>query len=305
MSNKTPVFLVTLKNSKREKIIRKRLNFLKVNYKVFYCIGGENPDKHKLLDSLSTQKKAINLYGRPLTYKDISNAECHLRIYKYILRNKIFNAIVMEDDSYPSKIFSDWLKLSNFFRNKKYDIIHLYHNFGLAYKNSHKLISGKFSLYKTCYTLPYTTCYQISQKACKYILAKNKVISRKSDWPVDFYKTNLKQFAVLPYLTSVIYNHVNTSLEPELWKRFYIIERIKKFIPFYNLLTSLYYLSHMPFILGIHKNYSYYKEKFLTKKIFYIQSIFFDNFINLEKTLKDKSFYPKDLVKNAKKMFYI
>ncbi len=119
MSNKTPVFLVTLKNSKREKIIRKRLNFLKINYKVFYCIGGENPDKHKLLDSLSNQKKAINVYGRPLSYKEISNAECQLRIYKYILKNKISNAIVMEDDSYPSKIFSDWLKLSNFFRNKK------------------------------------------------------------------------------------------------------------------------------------------------------------------------------------------
>lgn len=305
MSNKTPVFLVTLKNSKREKIIRKRLNFLKINYKVFYCIGGENPDKHKLLDSLCNQKKAINVYGHPLSYKDISNAECHLRIYKYILRNKISNAIVMEDDSYPSKIFSDWLKLSNFFRNKKYDIIHLYHNCGLVYKNSHKLISGKFSLYKTCHTLQYTTCYQISQKACKYILSKNKVISRLTDWPVDFNKTNLKQFAVLPYLTSVIYNHQNTSLQPELWKRFYIIERIKKFIPFYNLLTSLYYLSHVPFILRIHKNYSFYKEKFLIKKIFYIQSIFFDNFINLEKTLKEKSFYPKDLVKNAKKMFYI
>ena len=297
----TPVFLVTFKDSKRQKTIKKKLNFLKIKYKVFYAIGGENRNNFKTLDQLCDHNKTKKITGKRLEYTAISNAECHLRIYKHIVKNSISNAVIMEDDCYPSKILIQWLKLKKFFKNKEYDLIHIHHNFGLVFKKSFQFLDNKFSLYKTCYTLPYTTCYQISKRACSYILSKNKKISLGSDWPVNFYKTNLNQFAVLPYIASVVYNHENTSYSQNQWKKSYLKAKIKKFIPFYNILTALYFILHIPYMLRIYKNYSYYKENFLLRKIFYIKNLLSNNYINLQTIAKNKFYYPFDLVENFDK----
>mgnify|MGYP001143728405 FL=1 len=59
---------------------------------------------------------------------------------------------------------------------------------------------------------------------------------------------------------------------------------LKKIIPFYGVLTALYFLSHIPFIFSSGKNYSYYKEKFLMKKIIYLKSLFSaNNYIDITK----------------------
>jgi glycosyl transferase family 25 len=301
----TPVFLVTFKESKRQKIIKEKLNSLKIKYKIFYAIGGEDPNNFKTLDKLCDHNITKKITGKRLKYTAISNAECHLRIYKYIVKNNINNAVIMEDDCHPSKILLRWLKLKNLFKDKKYDLIHIYHNFGLVFKNSSQFLDNKFLLYKTCYTLPYTTCYQISKRACNYILKKNKKISLGSDWPVNFYKTNLKQFAVLPYIASVVYNHEDTSYSKNQWRKFYLIAKIKKFIPFYNILTALYFILHIPFILRNYKNYEYYKENFLLRKIFYIKSLFSNNYINLQAATKNNFYYPLDLLENFKKQIKV
>lgn len=283
MKNKIPVFVLTLKNSVRESLIKKRLNFLKIKHKFFYAIDGKNKENFKILREKYNQKKCLNEIGRNMTYTEISNAEGHLRIYKYIVKNNILNAIVMEDDCYPSKLLCDWLRLEYFFSKKRdYDVIQIYHSSGLVYKNPVELILGKFSLHKTCFTLPYNTCYQITKKACEYILIKNKKISRPGDWPINFHNSSLKQFVVLPNFTSLHFNHLKTSHNIKAWKKFDKMKENKKFIPFYNFFTALYFIFHFPYFLGRYNNYIYYKEKYLLKKIFYIRSLFSRNYINLE-----------------------
>ncbi len=304
MNNKIPLFVLTIKNSKRESLIKKRLKFLKIKYKIFYAINAKNKNNYKILDKKYNKKKCLSELGRVMTYTEISNAEGHLRIYSYIIKKKISNAVIMEDDCYPSRLLSDWLKLNNLFKNENYNIIQIYHSFGLVKKIPETLISNRFSLHKACFTIPYTTCYQITKKTCQYIVAKNKKIFRLVDWPINFHNSKIKQYAVLPYIVMLRHDHVETSYQRKLWKNFNIMKKIKKIIPFYNLISSLYFLFHIPFFLGIYRNYSYYKELFLLRKIFYIRNFFSSNYIDLENTLMNKNFYPDDLVNNAKKSFF-
>jgi GR25 family glycosyltransferase involved in LPS biosynthesis len=302
--NRTPVFVLTIKNSRREHLIKKRLNTLGINYKIFYAIDGRNQDNFKILYKRYDRKKCLKTLGRDMTYPEISCAEGHLRIYRYILKKDILNAIIMEDDCYPSKLLCEWIKLNYIFNKKQYDIIQIYHSFGLAYKNSFTSILDKFFLYKACFGLPYTTCYQITKKTCMYIVNKNKKISRLVDWPINFYKNKIKQYVVLPYIVSLRSDHISSSYQKNLWMDHYKLGKIKKIIPFYNVLTAFYFLSHIPFLMRICKNYSYYKEKFLMKKIFYIKNMFSNNYINLEKMIKKKNLYPQDLRNNAKKSLF-
>jgi glycosyl transferase family 25 len=289
LKSRIPVFVLTIKNSQRESLIKKRLNFLRINYKIFYAIDGKNKDNFKILRHKYNQKKSLNELGRNMTYTEISNAEGHLRIYKYILNNNILNAVIMEDDCYPSKNLSEWLKLDTFFSKKKeYDVIQIYHSFGLAYKKPHELILDRFYLHKTCFTLSYTTCYQITKRACKYILSRNKKISRLADWPINFYNSKLNQFVALPNLVSLHFNHLNTSHNQEAWKNFDKMEKIKKFVPLYNTITALYFLFHIPFFLKKYKSYSYYKEKYLLPKIFFFKALFSNNYINLKSNSKNE-----------------
>jgi GR25 family glycosyltransferase involved in LPS biosynthesis len=299
--NTLPVFVLTIKNSIREKVLKRRLNLLKINHKFFYAISGKKKKNFSILDKKYDSIKSKQTIGRDMTYTEISNAEGHLRIYNYIVKKKILNAVIMEDDCWPSKILSQWLKLRIFFNKRHYDIIQIYHSFGLVYKKPVIKIS-RFSIHRACFGLPYTTCYQISLKACKFIINNNKKISQLVDWPIYFHKVNIKQFIVLPYLVSLQHNHFNTSYQRILWKKFHMIKILKKIIPFYNLITALYFLSHLPFFLRFYKNYSYYKEKYLLRKIFFIKNLFSNNYINLEKVFMNNNFYPKDLKKNLEKL---
>ena len=85
-----PVFILTLKNSLREKNLKKRLDLLKIDHKIFYAISGKEKKNFKILDRFYDSTKAKQIIGRDMTYTEISNAEGHLRIYKYIIKKKNF-----------------------------------------------------------------------------------------------------------------------------------------------------------------------------------------------------------------------
>jgi len=297
-----PVFVLTIKNSLRESQIRKRLNFLKINYKIFYAIDGKNQNNFKILNNKYNREKSLNKLGKQMTYTQISIAEGHLRIYKYIIKKRISNAIVMEDDCYPSKDFHYWLSLNKFFKKKKYDVIQIYHSFGLVTKKPAEIINQKFYVHKTCFTIPYATCYQISKRACKYIVSKNKKITGYADWPINFNDDQIKQFVVLPHIVSVHYLHEETSCQKNIWNNFKILENIRKYIPFYKIFGALFYVLHIPFIFRVYQDYSYYKERYLFRNFFFLKNLFFNNYIDLEKTSKNKLYYSFDILDNVKKL---
>lgn len=283
----TPVFILTLKNSEREFKIKKKLNLLGIKYKVFYAIDAKDKKNFKKLDSIYDKKKSYYQLGRTMKYNEISNAEGHLRIYKHIVKNNIKDAVIMEDDCYPSRLFVKWLKTGKFFQNKKYEIIMLFHTVGVTQKKIYKKISNIFNLHKAAFVIPCTTCYQISNRASKLILKNNKKISRLVDWPINFHQSEIEQFAIIPRVVSLAKNHLETSYQKDNWKKQFILKKIQKIMPFYNFLTAVYYLSHLPFFLGVKKDYSYYKEKYLLKKIFYIKNLYNFDYIDLEKINKD------------------
>jgi hypothetical protein len=208
----------------------------------------------------------------------------------------------MEDDCYPSKDFHYWLSLNKFFKNKKYDVIQIYHSFGLLPKKPAEVINQKFYVHKACFVIPYTTCYQISKKACKHIISKNKKITSYADWPINFNDDKIKQFAVLPNIVSVHHLHEKTSNQKKIWNNFQLMKKIKKYLPFYKLFGVLFYLLHIPFIFRVYKDYSYYKETYLLRNIFFLKNLFSNNYIDLEKISKNKLYYSSDLLDNVKKL---
>jgi glycosyl transferase family 25 len=280
---KIPVFVLTIKKSVRAAKIKKRLNILKIKFKFFYAIDGRDPSNHQILQKKYDRRKCLKILGKDLSYPEISCAEAHLRIYKYIVNKNISNAIIMEDDCNPSKFLKDWLGLNLELFKKKYDLIQLYHSFGIVYKKPTEITSRKFSLHRACFNIPYATCYQITKNACNYIIKRNKKISFAADWPINFTTGKIRQYVILPQLAFLETNHMSTSFQKIKWKRFSMFNSIKKKIPFYNFLTAIYFLFHVPYFLGLYKNYDYYKQNFLLRKIFYIKSLFSNDYINLSR----------------------
>jgi GR25 family glycosyltransferase involved in LPS biosynthesis len=282
VKNKIPVFLLTVKGSIRENQIKKRLRSLGIAFKIFYAIDAKNTSNHKILNKIFDKKKCKLVLGRLMNFVEISNAECHLRIYKYILSQKISNAIIMEDDCYPYQSLKDWIDSFVVFSKKNFDVIQIYHSFGLVFKKPEKVINKKFFLHKACFTIPYTTCYQISRNACKYFLKKNKKIFRTGDWSINFSDKKLSQYACLPRLVSLCRNHESTSSQKHIWEKYKKKEKLKKYIPFYKILVIFFYLLHIPFILRIYKDYGYYKDVYLLRNYYYLKNIIFNKYLNLE-----------------------
>ena len=227
MRKKTPIFVLTIKNSIRENIITKRLNYLGLNYKIFYSIDGRNSKNYNLLKKKYNKYKAEIILGRKMSFTDISCAYGHISIYKYIIKKKIRNAIIMEDDCWPSQKLSEWINIEeNKFNNL--DIIQLHCESGLVYKKPFRIFKNIFKVYKARVHLPTTTCYQINLKTSKYILKKTKgMVSTVADWPILFNQKKINQFLVLPYIATVHYKHSKTSINTSLWSGYLNKKRLK------------------------------------------------------------------------------
>ena len=280
---KTKVFVLTTKNSLRKKKISKKLKSLKIKFKFFYAIDGRDLNNYEILKKKYNNKKSLEWSGKKLSYPEISCAEAHLRMYKYIVKKKISKAVIMEDDCFPSKLLFEWVSLDFNFNKYKYDVIQIFYSFGIVYRIANENISNKFSLHKACFNIPYTTCYQITKSACSFIIKNNKKIFSPADWPVNFTTNKIRQYVVLPQFVFLTKDHIKTSFQKNKWKMFTIFNSIKKIIPFYNFLTAIYFLSHIPYFIGLQKNYDYYKQNFLLRKIFYIKNIFSNNYLNLNR----------------------
>jgi GR25 family glycosyltransferase involved in LPS biosynthesis len=301
LRQKIPIYLLTTKKTKRKKRIIQRLKKLKLNYKIIYGLDAKNVKDQKLLIKNYNKTEAIKNANRELSFYDIACADGHLKIYKEIVKNKIKSAIIIEDDCFLSKKIYQWVRINqnNFI---KYDIIQFFAPDGFLSNDKLAKINNKFIIYKSASKLSTTTCYQINLKTCSYILKKtNKKVCSVADWPLNFQVDKIKQFMVLPFIACLQSNHLNTSSNSVVHlnriKRLYI----KKFLFFYNFISALYYILHIPFIFKNNINYNYYKEEYFVRKIVYLKSLFIKNYINIESILKYKIFYSKDLRVNLLK----
>jgi len=290
-----PIFVLTIKGSKREKIIRKRLNKLGLRYKIIYGLNAKIKKNTNFLKKIYDKKKANILLERDLNYSDIACSFGHIKIYKHIVKKNIQYAIIMEDDCNPSKMFVDW-SLINYNLFNKIDFIQFYSNSGLIFKKPHIVIGNNFSLHKAKTHLPLATCYQINLKSCKFLLKyfKGKIF-QTNDFPANYINKKIKQFFVLPIISNPSFNHFRSSSNKSIWASVRFFEQIKKVIPFYNFLNSLLHISHIPFILFFINKHSYkfYKRHFLEYKYKVFTNFFSKRYLNMPDLLDNVTHYIK------------
>ena len=258
----TPIFVLSFKGSSRLIKIKNNLTKLGLPFKVIYGIDGRKFENNYFLDSVYNKYKAELSIGRKMLYTEIACAYGHLKIYNEIVKKKLQNAIILEDDIIVSKNFKDWVE-KNFFL-KEYDLLAFIATSGFIKKIS---VFEKFCIFKFISHFYSTSAYQINIKTCKKIIrvSKNKVIGF-ADWPINLVKHNIKAAIITPFLVMLSdqqYTYVKNDRDKFFKKRI-----LKKILPknLLELILIFYYISFIPYIFKIYKDLDYYKERFFKKK---------------------------------------
>ena len=120
MNKKFQLIILSMPKSPRIFLLKKRLKQLNIkNYKVFNGNNGNTERKKKIVYSYYNKKKAEKFIGRPMTFNEIGAELTLIKTYKYIVKHKIKNAIIMHDDVYPSQLLKKWIKKKIFLNGLK------------------------------------------------------------------------------------------------------------------------------------------------------------------------------------------
>ena len=307
MSMKAKLFILSMKNSQRLIILKKRLRELGIkNYKVFYGTDIDINNRKKIIYPYYNKKIAENYIGRSMTVNEIDCELTAMKVYKYIVKKKIKNAIVMHDDVYPSKFFKKWidnkffltgLKIIGFFcappgfLKKKKVFIKTFNNV-------------KVSLHSAKTHVFIGWCVQINYDFCKYYMNITKgMVCGLNDFAFDFKKAGIKVFQTIPYLVypddkgiSYLRNertNVDKPLIPNTIKKNLIIKKIL------ILFRTVWYATFIGFFFK-KCSLSYYKEYYFEKYKIYLVNFFLRNYINVNEIYNEKKNYPKEFKKFAK-----
>lgn len=293
------IIILSFKESKRLAKIKKRFKYLNLNFKVIYGVNAKTNTGQQILKKNYNKERSEFFLGRPLPYAEMSAPYLHLKAYKYIVKNKINNCIILEDDVYPSKelvFFKNNVKIK-----KDNYIIGLMSYDGFIFKKPDIKLK-KFNIHTAKTHLHHVAAYACDLLFCKTMLSKTKgKICGVSDWPINLIKNNIYSSVVLPY--PVIIDETNESLLANDRKLSLPSYKIKKFIPknLFSFLSFFYYLCHIPYFTGRYKSLKFFREYFIEKKICLFINYFFDIYINTKNIYYDKNFYSMDLISVIKK----
>lgn len=296
------IFIITLKNSKRSKAIR-RLNELKVKFEIFYGINGKKikkKDINKIYNSSETKKNI----GRDLSLPEIGTSGSHLKLYKKILKEKIDNAIILEDDMYISKNFCEWIKFNK--KIKGYEIISFFATpSGLIKKKPHSILKSKnlkIAVHESKTHLYSCAAYQINYKTCKKILKiTNSKVCGIPDWPFNFSKERIKLNLTIPFLSTTVdegFSHLNKDRFNFLKNKNIFVEYLPQSIS--NFFKGIMYLSYLHFLFNKYPNYYFYDHFFLKFKM-KLFNFFTDTYFDLEDIYFSKKFQSTDVLSKYKK----
>ena len=251
--SKIPVFVISLRGSKRLDRIINRLNSIKINFKIIYGIDGSKLERKNKLHLFYDKKKTIENTGREFHPSEVGGCASHLKVYRYMIRNKINKAIIMEDDAYPSSSLKNWI-------NKNYKLekniilgFYAYPTDGLINKKPYKKFSdASLSIHMASTQLCNCSCYQIDLDTCKKIIKlNNNKVSCYADWPFSRHKNNIKIAVTLPFL--VVIDDQNTMSLHQLREKisgkniFLKFNKLKFLEKIFQFLKNLYYLFFIPF----------------------------------------------------------
>ena len=110
MKNELNVYIISLKHSKRVKKLKAKLKKSKIKFKIIQGVfDGNNLFKNGKLNKIVDEKILYNV-GRKMSPSEIGAAASHLKIYQYVVKNRLSQAIIMEDDAFPSSRMKEWIK---------------------------------------------------------------------------------------------------------------------------------------------------------------------------------------------------
>jgi GR25 family glycosyltransferase involved in LPS biosynthesis len=302
MNNEINVFVLSLKNSKRIKILKKRLKKIQINYTILFGINGNKKKNHKKLRKLYNKEITEKYTGRNLAYPEIAASYAHLNVYKIIKKKKIKTAIIIEDDVYPSVALKWWIKNNIKIPNNYILSFYSYPGLGFIYKKPKKInINSTIRIHDAKTHLSNSSCYQINLKTCDKILkiTKGKVCG-VGDWPFNLKKNKINLGVTIPYLNTFIKNHSNTTKAREKFTKSY--SNFKKKLPNFivNILRFLYHITFFPFLTRKYPNLDFYHEQFFFKYLLCFINIFIRKYYNTSEIFYMRKFYFRDIQNKIK-----
>ena len=298
-----PIFIQSYKGSKRLAKLKKRFRKLKLNFKIIYGASPFNLKDKNFLNKNYDSNFFFRKTGRNMIAPEIACAYGHLKIYKHIVKHKIHEAIIFEDDICPSKNLK--YVLDNYsFRN--IDILVFLSTSGYINKNN---TFDRLNVHDFISHFNSSCAYRINFKTCnKIIKYTNRRIKGLSDWPLDLLKNNIKCSLLIPLQVMLVDQNLSSAapLRDALIK----FRILKNIFPnyFFHLFRTVYYFLCIPYLLRIYPDFNYYKEYFWKKSFLYIKSLFFLNIIEVKNITSNVMFYQKDLnrskIKSSLKFLY-
>lgn len=302
MKNNIKIIVISLKNSKRIFKLKKRLKKIKVNYKIIEGVDGKLYKKKNKLISIYDKKSTLKNIGRELAEFEIGCAASHLKAYNYIIKNKIEQAIIMEDDAFPSKFLYQWIKNNIKVENDKILNFFCYPNGFIRKKPYKSLFNNTIKLHNIIGHNFGAACYQINNYTCKKVisLTRNKVIGFP-DWPFSTTYHKIELAISLPFL-AFIDDDGWSNLQNDRKKKLKEYQFIKKLLHpiIIKILRVPYYLSYFPYLISKYPNKYLYYEHYVQNIISKFKNIIFNNYLELTKIYYKKNYYYKDLKKIVK-----
>lgn len=109
MSNIPPIFVISLKHSQRREVIKTRLDGLGLNFEFFDAVYGKDLTEEEIAKiDFNFYPKKYNA-RKALTLGEIGCAMSHILLYEYMVKHKIEQAIILEDDAIVSLYFKQIL----------------------------------------------------------------------------------------------------------------------------------------------------------------------------------------------------
>jgi hypothetical protein len=308
--NSHPIILVkSMHGSPRLVRLKKRFKQLGIKkYKIFYGIKEDTKKKRDLIYSSYEKKKVKNILGRDMFFNEIASHYTTIRIYKYIVKKKIKNAICMDDDTYPSELFKKWLDANIILEGNKILGFFCAPQGFIRKAEKKSFIKNKIFLHKSKTHLFISQCLQVTIEYCKNFLkiTKGKIVGQ-CDFPFNLKKNGTEVLLTQPYIVYPFdggFSYLRDSRDN--LKQNLIPIKIRREIIKYPILIKcltffriLYYLSFVPFFIK-KTNFSYYKEYFFDKYKVMFLNFFSNRYIDINQQYIKHSNYPRDLRKFIK-----
>lgn len=180
------VFVISLKRAtERRAIIGRSLDLLGVRFEFFDAVDGRALTGADL--ARTDLHRARRRMRRAMTLGEVGCALSHALLYDKIVRDRIANCIVLEDDALVGSEFAEAVKLG-LLEESGYDMLLLYASSALPFPERFATDLGLGLRAYRLFNTPYVTCgYYLTQSGASRLLRRSFPISHVSDWPCQMH----------------------------------------------------------------------------------------------------------------------